>query len=86
VITYSTIVGRVIRLQRELRKIEIADMQKRLGYSSLSGYSRLETGDVPITVNALAAVARALGVKPAALVAMADELAKTPFCPNRKVR
>lgn len=75
--TYSAILGRVIRTQRELRKIDLSDMAKRLGFSSVSGYSRLETGDVPITANALYAVARALAIKPAALVTMADELAKT---------
>ena len=73
--SYSAILGRVIRTQRELRKIDLSDMSKRLGFSSVSGYSRLETGDVPITVNALSAVARALGMRPAALVTMADELA-----------
>ena len=77
VITYSAILGRVIRTQRELRKVDLSDMSKRLGFASVSSSSRLETGDVPITVNALSAIARALAIKPAALVAMADELAKT---------
>ena len=75
--TYSTILGRVIRTQRELRKIDLTDMSKRLGFASVSGYSRLETGDVPITVNALYAIARALGMTTSSLVTMADELAKT---------
>ena len=52
VITYSAILGRVIRTQRELRKVDLSDMSKRLGFASVSSYSRLETGDVPITVNA----------------------------------
>lgn len=60
VITYSAILGRVIRTQRELRKVDLSDMSKRLGFASVSSYSRLETGDVPITVNALSAIARAL--------------------------
>jgi len=76
-VTYSTILGRVIRTQRELRKIDPSDMGRRLGFASVSGYSRLETGEVPITVNALASIARALKVTPASLVTMADDLAKT---------
>ena len=75
--TYSTILGRVIRTQRELRKVDLSDMSKCLGFASVSSYSRLETGEVPITVNALASIARALKVTPASLVTMADDLAKT---------
>jgi len=74
---YSAILGRVIRTQRELRKVDPSDMSKRLGFASVSSYSRLETGEVPITVNALASIARALKVTPASLVTMADELQKT---------
>jgi transcriptional regulator with XRE-family HTH domain len=74
---YSAILGRVICTQRELRKVDPSDMSKRLGFASVSSYSRLETGEVPITVNALASIARALGVTPASLVTMADELQKT---------
>jgi transcriptional regulator with XRE-family HTH domain len=77
IIAYSAILGRVIRTQRELRKVDLSDMSKRLGFASVSSYSRLETGEVPITVNALASIARALKVTPASLVTMADELQKT---------
>ena len=77
IISYSAILGRVIRTQRELRKVDLSDMSKRLGFASVSSYSRLETGEVPITVNALASIARALKVTPASLVTMADELQKT---------
>ena len=76
IISYSAILGRVIRTQRELRKVDPSDMSKRLGFASVSSYSRLETGEVPITVNALASIARALGVTLASLVTMADELQK----------
>jgi transcriptional regulator with XRE-family HTH domain len=68
---YSRIVGRVLRMQRELRGVSLTDMARQLGYRSPSGWSRLETGDVAITVDVLARAARILGTTPGVIFALA---------------
>ena len=74
--TYSEIVGRVIRMRRELAGISIAEMAAAAGFSSPSGWSRLETGDVPLTIGKLRLAARRLGLTPTTILEAADDLAK----------
>ncbi len=71
--TYASIVGRVLRAQRELRGIPLKDMAERLGFQSVSGWSRTETGDTEVTVTLLREAAIALGMTPSAVLALADE-------------
>lgn len=75
-LSYSTIVGRVIRMRRELAGISLQKMSSELGFKSSSGWSRTETGDTELTVVTLRKAARVLGVSPASLLQAADELAE----------
>lgn len=43
-------VGKIVRSIRKNRGITATFMSKELGYKSVSGYSRLETGESPITL------------------------------------
>jgi transcriptional regulator with XRE-family HTH domain len=74
-VTYAAILGRVVRLHREMQGKSLDVIAKDLGFKSVSGWSRIETGDVTMNVNQLRAVSRCLGVKPASLVQAADDLA-----------
>jgi transcriptional regulator with XRE-family HTH domain len=74
--TYATIVGRVIRLRRELRGIPLEAMALKLGYKSSSGWSRIETGDSAITMDRLREAAIVLNTTPGYIIQDADDLAK----------
>jgi transcriptional regulator with XRE-family HTH domain len=76
-ISYNEIVGRVIRMRRELAGISLRDMADKTGFTSVSGWSRIETGDSPLTIGKLRVVARALNLAPWQLVQAADDLAIT---------
>ena len=70
---YGQIVGLVIRGRRQLQEIDLATMAARVG-RSVSGWSRVETGDTAPTVVHLKKAARALGIEPAVLLRHADEI------------
>ena len=73
-LAYGAIMGRVVRMQREVRGVSLEAMAKALGYKDSSGWSRVETGDTEMTVTTLWRAADRLGTSSAALVKMADDL------------
>jgi transcriptional regulator with XRE-family HTH domain len=72
-IPYYAIVGRVVRLQREARGLKLREFSKRMALG-ISGRSRVETGDTVMTLEQLKKAADALGVTPAVIVKMADDM------------
>jgi transcriptional regulator with XRE-family HTH domain len=72
-IPYYAIVGRVVRLQRETRGIKLSEFSKRMGVG-VSGWSRVETGATVMTLEQLKKAADALGVAPAVIVRLADDM------------
>jgi len=73
-LSYSAIVGRVIRMRRELKSISLQEMASALGKSA-SCVSRAETGVSEINIVMLRKAARVLDMSPASLLRAADELA-----------
>ncbi len=73
-LSYSAIVGRVIRMRRELKGISLQAMASALGKSA-AGWSRAETGVSEINIVSLRKAARVLGMNPFELLRAADELA-----------
>lgn len=74
--SYNSIIGRVIRMRRELAGISLSDMATKTGFTSTSGWSRIETGDSPLTIGKLRHTARVLGIKPWRLVHAVDDIAR----------
>jgi transcriptional regulator with XRE-family HTH domain len=70
--SYSAIVGRIIRLHRELLGISLDEMAKRVHLKSPSGWSRVETGDTPITIDRLYEAAKILKTTSTQLLKEAD--------------
>jgi transcriptional regulator with XRE-family HTH domain len=81
--SYTALLGRSIRIRRELTGLSLSDMSKHMGVSS-SGWSRVETGTVTMTVTQLRKAAFALGLSPAQLVAAADALESERAAKGRK--
>lgn len=75
-VTYAAVVGRVIRLRRELQGISLDVMASKLGFDSSSAWSRTETGETSVNVTKLREAALILGVQPGLIIQAADELAK----------
>jgi len=73
-LSYSAIVGRVIRMRRELKGVSLQEMASALGKSA-SCVSRAETGISEINIVMLRKAARVLDMSPASLLRAADELA-----------
>lgn len=73
--SYIQIVGQVVRGRRELKGIPLLAMAKAADLSTVSGWSRVETGDTMMTLAQLRKAARALGVEPWRLVQQADNIA-----------
>jgi transcriptional regulator with XRE-family HTH domain len=74
-VTYAQILGHVIRGSRELRGISLETMATDMGFSSRSGWSRVESGDTTITAAQLRRAARCLRRETWAVVQDADNLA-----------
>jgi transcriptional regulator with XRE-family HTH domain len=72
-VQYAEIVGRVVRLHRTAHQIPLATFAKTMGVT-LSGWSRVETGDSTMRVDQLSRAATALKTAPHVLVAEADAL------------
>jgi transcriptional regulator with XRE-family HTH domain len=73
--SYSTVVGRFVRLERECKKISLSAFASDLGYSS-SGWSRVETGKTPMSVNQLRRACEILGTQPHKLLEEVDMFCK----------
>ena len=70
--TYAKVVGGVLRIHRIHRGIELNAMSAAMGFRSLSGWSRVETGDTTPTVEQVHRAARYFGVTAHALMQEAD--------------
>lgn len=73
VVTYATLVGKVLQQERKARNIEQAEMAQALGISQ-SAYSRLESGGSTLTITQLRAAARKIGIEPNRILAEADRV------------
>ncbi len=73
--SYTSIVGRVLKMNRILAGLTLSDMATKTS-GSTSGWSRIEAGETPLTVEKLHVAARVLKLTPAELIRAADELAK----------
>lgn len=69
--TYSEVVGRTMRLEREIRGVSMRAMADHVGLT-LSGWSRVETGDTTATVDHLRLVAEKLGTRPGDILDQAE--------------
>jgi transcriptional regulator with XRE-family HTH domain len=77
--TYAAVVGRLLEHHRKNRGLTQQDVAEVVGMTP-AGWSRVERGEVPATIELLAAVAETLGVTPGQLLQEADrahELAQT---------
>ncbi len=72
VVTYPTLVGRILAQQREGRDIKQGDLAERLGLSQ-SAYSRLESGESVMNLSQLRNVGALLGLQPAQILKWADQ-------------
>lgn len=72
-VSYPAIVGQVMANVRKERGLDQAACGEMIGLTQ-SGWSRIERGDVPVTVEQLAMVAHHLGKRPSELLGMADEV------------
>ena len=68
---YAQILGRVVRLHRQVLGIDLPTMGEAVGMSA-SGWSRVETGVTTMTVLQLRYAAKKLRVKPWTIVKQAD--------------
>lgn len=73
VVTYATLVGKVLQQERKARNIEQAEMAQALGISQ-SAYSRLESGGSTLTITQLRAAARKIGIEPHRILSEADRV------------
>jgi transcriptional regulator with XRE-family HTH domain len=72
VVTYPSLVGRILAQQREARGIKQGDLAARLGLSQ-SAYSRLESGESVLNLSQLRNVATQLGLQPSQILKWADQ-------------
>lgn len=61
---FAKVIGRTLRMHREIRGMSLSTMAKQLGFASASGWSRVETGVTVMTVGQLYAASKVLGVEP----------------------
>lgn len=73
--SYMQIVGQVVRGHRERRGIPLLTMAKAADLSTVSGWSRVETGDTTMTIAQIRKAARTLDMEPWTLVQQADNIA-----------
>lgn len=73
--SYVQILGQVVRGRREMKAIPLLAMAEAADLASVSGWSRVETGDTTMTLVQLRKAARTLGVEPWVLVKQADTIA-----------
>ena len=72
---YAEIVGQVVRGRRELQGLTLQEMAQGMGFKSISGWSRIETGHVPLNVAQLRGAARILKTTAHAIAQEADAIA-----------
>jgi transcriptional regulator with XRE-family HTH domain len=72
VVTYSSLVGKILARERELRRMKQGDLALAVGLSQ-SAYSRLESGESVLNLSQLRNVCTQLGVSPAAILSAADQ-------------
>ena len=70
--TYAAVVGRFVRLERECQSIGLQAFAKKVHYSP-SGWSRVETGDTPMSIEQLKRACDALGILPSKVLEEVDE-------------
>lgn len=73
IISYSAVVSRLLANHRQIKGIEQAEMAARLGITPPS-YSRIETGQTALTVDALFSIAAVLGLDVASLMREAQNV------------
>lgn len=84
-ILFARALGRTVRAHREIRKVSLAKLAKSLGYT-VSGWSRVETGQVTMTSAQLFLAARELGIEPHVLVMAAETLFADTYTTAQKSR
>jgi transcriptional regulator with XRE-family HTH domain len=72
---YAGIVGRALRMRREIVGISLSAFAREMGITT-SGWSRVETGDTVMTVAQLSAACHVLAVDPWQIIRHADALTK----------
>lgn len=73
VVTYPSLVGKVLVAQRELKGMTQGAVATQMGLSQ-SAYSRLESGDSALNLTQLHKLAEVFGVRTASLLEHADQL------------
>jgi transcriptional regulator with XRE-family HTH domain len=73
--SYMQIVGQVVRGRREMQGIALLSMAEAADLATVSGWSRVETGDTTMTLAQLRKAARLLNMDPWVLVQQADTIA-----------
>jgi transcriptional regulator with XRE-family HTH domain len=76
VVTYSTLVGRLLAQKRDESGMKQSDMANALGMSQ-SAFSRLESGDSVINIAQLRSICSQLNLRPSAILSLADDYAET---------
>ena len=79
---YAEVIGRVVRVHRELQGTSLTDMARIMGVTP-SAWSRVETGVTTMSVGQLKRAAYQLGVAPHVLAKEADDLLAS-VSPKRK--
>ncbi len=74
--TYPAIVGHVLASHRSRIPATQGDIARKLGLSP-STWSRVERGEVGLTMDQLSAAASVLGVEPGQILARADHVSQT---------
>ncbi|MDD1770971.1 MAG: helix-turn-helix domain-containing protein [Methanomassiliicoccales archaeon] len=80
---FAKVIGRTVRLYREVRGISLSKMATDLGYAH-SGWSRVETGESVMTVVQLFNASKLLGVEPHDLVKSAMGMMFDPTTKSKR--
>ena len=72
IVTYATLVGKVLAQRRQNMGIKQSDLAAALTMSQ-SAYSRLESGDSVVNLAQLHVIAPRLGMSPSEVLSLADE-------------
>lgn len=72
IVTYPTLVGRILAHQREAKGIKQGDLARALGLSQ-SAYSRLESGESVLNLSQLRNVAAQFGLQPNQVLQLANK-------------
>ena len=81
----AEIVGRAFRALRELQKVSLSQIAAEMGMS-VSGWSRVETGDTAMTTNQLWKASEAIRVSPVQVIENAQALANSIRKPEGTTR